>query len=213
MKLRKILSALCAAAVLTAALPTVSAAESRTLSDAAGETVVVHVTHIKADGRSSQTSVNVNIPENATSQEEHELIQSAALAAVDPISPLSVSENFDWLYQGARVHLNSEYKDVTTIFLKHDYDRLVFEFNGGAYTGDPTVAFLRLTDASGHIFTSTGPLEYQYPDLRTAEVIIWDGEVFSGTSISFPNGSYFEVAAKINRGESTFAGFMIKGYY
>ena len=78
MKLRKILSALCAAAVLTAALPAVSAAEAEPLSKYAGKTIPIQVVEETETGWNSRF-IEVEIPSDATKAEKNALVFSAAL--------------------------------------------------------------------------------------------------------------------------------------
>lgn len=199
------------AAVLCVSLAApASAAESRSISDAAGETVVVHVTHINADGKTTENYVNVDIPAAATSAMEEELIQTAALATIN--SAASTSTDFDYLCQAA-VNLTSTYKYLTSIYLEHDYTHIVFQFNGGTCTDNPTTVTLRLTDDSSNVFTLSSSLSVQTGDLKCAEVIIYNGRTYGGITATLFNGGYFEMDAKVNRGSASFTGFLVRGYY
>lgn len=77
MKLRKIFSALCAIAILTATLPTVSAAEVEPLSEYAGQTIAVQAIEETESGLVSHV-VEVTIPEGATETEARTLIYATA---------------------------------------------------------------------------------------------------------------------------------------
>lgn len=94
-KFRKILSVLCAVAMLASALPTVFATETEPLSEYAGQTIAVQV--VEDNGADLTTRVvEVSIPEDATEAKKDAFIY----AAVTGKAPLFArGEAVDFLYQ------------------------------------------------------------------------------------------------------------------
>lgn len=211
---KKITSLALALTMLLSALPAASAINAEPLSEFAGETVSVHVTQIGADGQVTEAYVDVDVPKNATAHEEQDLLQTAAIAAVDPVARFNkAAERLDDLFMGSQISLNTSYKSVWPIYMEHDYTRLVFQLNFGTITGNPTNVTLRLTDEDSNVFTLNGALNLEYNGKKSAEIIVYENRTYGGNKIPMHNGARLDMEGKVNSGEIVFAGFMVKGYY
>lgn len=210
---KKFVSILCAVALLVSALPAASAVSAEPLSEYAGETVSVHVTQIDIDGQTAEAYINVDVPKNATVLEAEDLLQAAAIATVDPVSRFRAAEEVDYLYTVGGVRFTTSYKSIQSVYMEHDYTRLVFMFNFGTFTGNPTNVTLRLTDANSHTFTLNGELNPEYNGQKSAEIIIYKDRTYNGAKVPMYNGAYLGVEGKVDSGEIVFSGITAKGYY
>ncbi len=213
MKLRKTISVLCSLAMIVSALPAASAVDAEPLSDAAGETVIVRVTNVQADGQTTQEQISVDIPEGATAAEEHNLIQAAALASVDG-GTRATSESPDFLFEGG-CRLTSSFARMFSFSLPRDYDRLLFEFNGGTIiNNNPSVLYLRATNQNSTVFNFSAFLENQYnTSYKCADVYIYNGNTVGGNQVNLTGGSALTFEGRVNSGSISFAGLIVKGYY
>lgn len=208
---KKLVSILCAAALLVSALPAAAAVEP--LSEYAGETVSVHVTRVDAGGVISETCIDVDVPKNATVQEGQDVIQTAAIAAVSPATRAVTEERFDDLCTASDAYLTTSYKFIRRLNMKHDYTRLVFQLNYGTITNNPTNVTLRLTDRNSNVFELDGELMTESNGKKSAEIIIYEDVNYNGKKIPMYNGTYLNMDGKVDSGTIAFAGFMVKGYY
>lgn len=92
MKTKKFVSVLCACAMLLSALPFASAA-AHDPAEHAGQTVVCQVFDVREDGSYSSRMVSVEIPANATQEEEIDLLHSAA--SESGLSPYTVTDVYE----------------------------------------------------------------------------------------------------------------------
>ena len=72
-----------AGAVNSQDVPSSALADSQSISAFAGDNVTVNVVHVKADGSTTQTPVEVAIPEDTTNDEQGSIIVNAAVQASD----------------------------------------------------------------------------------------------------------------------------------
>ena len=72
-----------AGAVNSQDVPSSALANSQSISAFAGDNVTVNVVHVKADGSTTQTPVEVAIPEDTTNDEQGSIIVNAAVQASD----------------------------------------------------------------------------------------------------------------------------------
>lgn len=124
MKLRKMLSVLCAAALLISALPAASAVEAEPLSEYAGKTLPVQVVEDTDNGLVSRI-VEVAIPEGATKAEEDALVYAAAFG-----TPVTRSANAtDTISVEGDFYITNSNKKIGGGTLARDYKRIFVDVN------------------------------------------------------------------------------------
>lgn len=216
-KNKKLVSILCAVALLVSALPAAAAAEP--LSEYAGETVAVRVAHFHGDGEVTKKTVEVNVPQRATKKDAQKLFNSAAdsVAKVGGAaknvesgthsfgawSPVTVTDTFT--------------QPIAPITLNRSYNSLRFQFHTGVVTDNATTLIIKLDSILMDGVTTSKVLSYELGADQTQKaevtIIVVDGESYLGREAFFQNGDTIEVNCKMNRGSVRFGGLTIDGTY
>ena len=216
---KKLVSILCAAALLVFALPAASAVSAEPLSEYAGENIVVRIAHFHGDGEVTKNVLTVDVPRQATKKEEQKLINSA-VDSVTKVGRTSASLEYGDINIGAwaPVLVTDTYtRPIGPITLDHAFSSISFQFHTGAKTGDPTTLFLKMDSLDMDGVVTSGTFKYELGADQTEKaqvtIIVVDGEPYIGGTAKLQKGDTIEVNCKVNRGSVRFAGLVVDGEY
>ncbi len=201
MKTKKFVSVLCACAMLISALPFASAAESDP-AEHAGQTVACQVFDVREDGSYSSRMVSVEIPANATQEEEIALLHSAASeSGLSPYTATDVYEIFG--RENGPISFNSEWTYVVNGTAKETYSSVDVYFSVDFTQTNTNGAQFRFLTTSSHSDTVSCTFN------STAMAVIF--RMPSG-SFQITAGDTVSLNAKTSRGIATITNCILWGW-
>lgn len=215
---KKLVSILCAVALLVSALPAASAISSEALSEYAGQNIAVRVAYVQGNGEVAKEIVSVDIPQRARQKDEINLIRTAVSATAKSISANTVGSKGEQITARAPVNVTTSYSTVDgPIELRRKYKSLWFAFNNGTYTGSPSILTLKLSGGGVDGVTSSKSIYFELggdmTEKANVDIVIVDGDSYQGTIANLWENDAFEVSCRVNRGTVRFAALAITGYY
>lgn len=208
MKTKKFVSVLCACAMLLSALPFASAAEP--LSEFAGQTIQVGVTHVAEDNTTRET-ISVYIPEGTSESEAGEIIYTAARGVNTASNSRSArSGKYDNIFTGGGAtgyYLNTNWRTITKFTLTREYEEIAVSFGSFSNSTGASQISLMLGDTVTNVLSQTGKITN-----GVCEIVFFNGGTYGGEA-DFSSGKIFDLTCKLDSGTITCKSVQVWGQY